>query len=356
MRRSRPGPCLRWSPRACGCWSTRTGGTAPTARPDSPVAGSLDIVGIERLRPLLDRRRVLAAVRDALVWQSQGLVQSPLPGQLQFREPPGDCHIKFGHVAGADTFAVKIATGFYENAARGLPSNHGLVLVFDARTGAPRVLLQDEGWLTAWRTAAATALAAQVLAPATGAIGVVGTGLQASLALEWLPETLGDRPCLVWGRDAGRAVALAAAASRAGRAVVAVASLEELLERSGVVVTATPSSAPLFPAGSVRPGTHLVALGADSPGKQELPTDLFAGAAHVLVDDLAQALDHGDFGAAVRAGSVAAERAVPLGAVLSGRVRLQRARDDISIVDLTGIAAEDIAIAALFCQLLDGPA
>ncbi len=319
------------------------------------MTGSLEIVGIERLRPLLDRRRVLAAVREALIWQSQGLVQSPLPGQLRFSDPPGDCHIKFGHVAGADTFAVKIATGFYDNVARGLPSGHGLVLVFDARTGAPRLLLQDEGWLTAWRTAAATALAAQVLAPPGAAVGIVGTGLQASLALEWLPETLGDRPCFVWGRHSDRAAALAAGAARPGRPVVAVASLDELLERSGVVVTATPSPAPLFRAQSVRPGTHLVALGADGPGKQELPADLFAGAAHVLVDDVAQALDHGDFGAAVRAGRVAAERAVPLGAALSGRVRLQRAPHDISVVDLTGIAAEDIAIAALFCRLLDRP-
>jgi hypothetical protein len=140
------------------------------------VSAALDIVGIDALRPLLDRGRVIAAVRQALIWQSEGKVQSPLPGQLLFAEPHGDCHIKYGHVAGSPTFAIKVATGFYDNPRLGLPVNHGLILVFDALTGAPRVLIKDDGWLTAWRTAAATAIAAATLAPATiREVGVVGT-------------------------------------------------------------------------------------------------------------------------------------------------------------------------------------
>ncbi len=311
------------------------------------------IVGIEELRPLLDRQQVLAAVRQALIWQAEGKVQSPLPGQLLFKEPHGDCHIKYGHVAGSATFAIKVATGFYGNPARGLPANHGLVLIFDAGTGAPKALLKDDGWLTAWRTAAATAIAAATLAPAeAGAIGVIGTGLQASLALEWLPDTLGDRPCLVWGRDLAKATRLAARAANAARPVTPVARIEELLERCNIIVTATPSAVALFAADGVRPGTHLVAVGADSPGKQELPTALFRCAAHVLVDDLAQCLDHGDFGTAVRAGAIDAGAGLLLGAVLNGTALPKRAPADITIVDLTGIAVEDIAIAGLFSELL----
>ncbi len=317
------------------------------------MSNTFAIVAIEELRPLLDRGRVIAAVRQALIWQSQGKVQSPLPGQLLFSEPHGDCHIKFGHVTGSPTFAVKVATGFYENPRRGLPSNHGLMLIFDAQTGAPSALLRDDGWLTAWRTAAATAIAAATLAPAaTAEIGVAGTGMQASLALEWLPDTLGDRPCVVWGRNAARAMALAEHASRDGRPVRAVARIEELLERCNVVVTTTPSQVPLFAAESVRPGTHLVGVGADSPGKQELPAALFRRAAHVLTDDHAQCLDHGDFGCAVRAGAIAADADAMLGAVLDGSKRRTRGAADITIVDLTGLAAEDIAIAGLFSELL----
>jgi len=172
------------------------------------------------------------------------------------------------------------------------------------------------------------------------------------LALEWLPDTLGDKPFVVWGRDYAKAVALAAQASSAGRRAIAVAHVAELLERCNVVVTATPSATPLFSADQVRPGTHVVALGADGPGKQELPAELFRRAAIILTDDHAQCLDHGDFGTAVRAQAVAENADVMLGQVLAGSVKLARHPNSISLVDLTGIAAEDIAIAGVFSELL----
>jgi ornithine cyclodeaminase len=313
----------------------------------------MQIIEIDELRPLLHRGKVLDAVRQALIWQAQGKVQSPLPGQLLFRQPPGDCHIKYGHVAGGSHFAIKVATGFYDNPKLGLPSNQGLVLVFDALTGVPTLLLKDDGWLTAWRTAAATAIGASTLGPAeVTEVGVIGTGLQASLALEWLPDTLGDKPFVLWGRDYSKAVALAAQASSAGRRAIAVEHIAELLERCNVIVTATPSATPLFTADQVRPGTHIVALGADSPGKQELPTELFRLASVILTDDHAQCLDHGDFGTAVRAKAVADNADVMLGHVLAGTVKLARRPSSITVVDLTGIAAEDIAIAGVFSGLL----
>jgi ornithine cyclodeaminase len=317
------------------------------------MSSALDVIGIDALRPLLDRKRVLGAVREALIWQAEGRVQSPLPGQLLFDAPYGDCHIKFGHVRGQPTFAIKVATGFYDNPRRGLPVNHGLILVLDAETGAPWVLLNDEGWLTAWRTAAATALAAAALAPPTlHTVGIVGTGLQARLALEWLPETLGGQEFMVWGRSAEQAAWLAAEARRRGQTARAATEIDELLAACQLVVTATPSRAPLFADAQVRPGTHFVGLGADSPGKQELPPALFARAAHILTDDHAQCLDHGDFGNAVRAGYVQADADHMLGALLAGHLTLARGQDDLTIVDLTGLAAEDIAIAGLFADLL----
>jgi ornithine cyclodeaminase/alanine dehydrogenase-like protein (mu-crystallin family) len=313
----------------------------------------LQIVGIDVLRPLLHRRKVIDAVRQALIRQAQGKVQSPLPGQLLFRDPPGDCHIKYGHVAGSQTFAIKIATGFYENPRRGLPSNDGLVLLFDANTGTPTVLFKDDGWLTAWRTAAAAAIAAATLGPPEVVeIGIVGTGLQASLALEWLPETLGDKPFVVWGRDFAKATALAGETASKGRRARAVLRIEQLLERCNIVVTTTPSAVPLFSADGVRPGTHVVGVGADSPGKQELPVELFRRAEYVLTDDHAQCLDHGDFGAAVRARAVAADADVMLGRVLESAVKPKRNPLGVTVVDLTGLAAEDIAIAGLFSELL----
>jgi ornithine cyclodeaminase len=276
-----------------------------------------------------------------------------MPGQLLFDQPRGDCHIKFGHVAGSSTFAIKVATGFYDNPKRGLAVKHGLILILDAETGAPIVLLKDDGWLTAWRTAAAAAIAGATLAPdEVHEIGIIGTRLQASLAIEWLPDTLGDHSFVVCGRSAAKVKALVDNAALIGRRVVAVERVEELLARCNVLVTATPSTVPLFGADHVRSGSHVVGVGADSPGKQELPVELFTRAAHVLTDDHAQCLNQGDFGVAVRAGAIRRDADVMLGKLLSGAVRRSRAPGDITIVDLTGIAVEDIAIAGLFSELL----
>lgn len=312
-----------------------------------------EIIGIDRIRPHLDRPKVIEAVTEALILQAEGKVQSPMPGQLIFKDPYGDCHIKYGHAAGAKTFTIKIANGFPENPRRNLPSNHGMILVFDAETGAPKVLFKDEGWMTAWRTTAATVIAAKVLAPPKiEAVGIAGAGLQADLTIEWLPEVMGKQKVILWARDRAKADAVAARHRAAGRQVETVSDIGEMLARTNVVITATPSHSALFAADQVRPGTHIIAIGADTPGKQEVPEALFKRIRHIVCDDIAQCVDHGDFGFAVRSGLLPEDRAVMLGDALSGKVKLDRKPDDITLADITGIAAEDIAISGLFSRVM----
>lgn len=299
---------------------------------------------IGQIEPLLDRRGIVDAVCEALIRHARGHVQSPMPGQLLFEDVRGDCHIKYGHLAGSPSFAVKIATGFQDNPRLGLPSGNGLILLFDAHTGAPQCLFQDGGWMTAWRTAAATALAARCLSPRSEpVVGIIGTGLQAQLTPAWTREVMPGARFLMTGRDISRT---REAASACG--AEAVGTVQDLLGEADIVITATPSTEPLFAAAAVRAGTHIVALGADGPEKQELPAELFTRAAHVVCDDVHQCAAFSDFGKAVDGGAIARDRAVALGHVLGGDVVIAREAGDITIADLTGLAAQDIAIAAWF--------
>lgn len=308
----------------------------------------MNIYRVADLMPLLDKAAVIDAVRRALIVHAKGEVQSPMPGALIFPRVNGDCHIKFGSLADSKHFVVKVATGFYHNPARGLASNNGLVLTFDASNGMPVNLFLDEGWLTAWRTAAAAALGVQILAPRVDpVIGIIGIGLQAQLAAEWIPTLLPKASFAFYGRDPERAREVA---ERFG--AVASVSAEALLDQCDIIVTATPSHRELFGSDSVRPGMHFVGIGADGPEKAELPVGMFARAAHILLDCPKQCTDLSDFGRACRAGAVSVSRATTLGDALAGSAP-QRAANDISIVDLTGLAAQDIAIANLFAQLLD---
>ncbi len=307
----------------------------------------MKIYSIDNIRPHLNKRAVIDAVRDALIRHSRGEVQSPMPGHLLFEEANGDCHIKYGQMAGSPTFAIKVATGFYDNGKRGLPVNNGLIMVFDARTGTPVILFQDAGWFTAWRTAAATALAVHILAPKPNSkVGVFGTGLQGQLAVEWIAALMPDASFSIYGRDTGRTATIASELS-----IAAATSAEDMLANCDIVVTATPSAHALFDAARVRPGMHFVGVGADGPEKHELPEALFARASVIATDDHAQCMALGDFGRAVKAGQVSEAADQSLGALLFSRA-IGRPNDAITIIDLTGLAAQDIAIADLFAKQL----
>ena len=101
----------------------------------------------------LDDARAIELIEAGFVALSAGKVTMPPVGHLDIQDPPGECHIKYGHIHGDDFFAIKLATGFYENAAQGLPSGSGMTIVFSAKTGFPEVLLDDAGYLTDVRTA-----------------------------------------------------------------------------------------------------------------------------------------------------------------------------------------------------------
>jgi len=316
-------------------------------------SGGAPIIELEALRRNLEREEILAVVRRGIIDHARGLMVSPPPGQLIFRAPPGDCHIKYGMVRGGPIFVIKVAVGFFDNPALGLPVNNGLVLAFSARTGETVAIFRDEGWLTSWRTAAAGALAAKAGAPrGVERLGIVGTGHQAELQALWGASALNVGAVAIWGRDADKAEQLADRLRRSGLEVDVMTALPNLFDCCRVAITCTPSAAPIISDAMVRPGTHIVALGADSPGKVELDPQLVARADGIVTDDRAQCLDHGDFGFAVRAGLLAEDADLSFGEVLAGAVQLRRRETDVTIIDLTGLPAQDVAIASLACEKL----
>jgi ornithine cyclodeaminase len=295
----------------------------------------------------LDHAAGIAAVRESLIAYSAGKVQQPPVVHMGFAAANGDCHVKCAHVAGAPVFVVKIATGFYDNPARGLPSSNGMMVAVSAATGEPVALLFDEGMLTDWRTGYAGALATRLCWPKGATrLGIVGAGIQARMQLRALRVLAPGEPLSVsvWGRSAEKAERFAADVADLGLDVTPMTSLADLCAAAQVIVTTTPATAPLVRAEWIAPGTHVTAVGADSPGKQELETGLVARAGILLADSAAQSIDHGEFAHAVAAGLVPAERIGEIGASL-GAGSLTREPGAISIADLTGLGAEDAAIA-----------
>lgn len=300
----------------------------------------------------INKDAVIAAVRAAFIAHSRGEIESVMPMHMSYfdedGERAGDCHVKAAHSPGHPVIAIKVATGMYANAEKGLPVNSGLVLLLSRETGEPVALLQDEGMLTTWRTAAAGAIAASLVdTKADDVIGIVGTGEQAFYQAAWTTHHLGLERVMIYGRSADKAETLAARLTASGLTAARADSAADLCRSCRIIITTTPASAPVIlaadlPAGA--PDIHFVAVGADTYGKQELDSAIVANATTLVVDDKAQCVDHGEVAMPVADGRVDQDRLRSLGSVLGDNGRLS---GGITVVDLTGLGAQDLAIASL---------
>lgn len=313
----------------------------------------MQIIDRQTIAATLDLEAALDGVQKSFRLYSAGRVTSPPVAHLGFVDPPGDCHIKSAHLHGESSFAVKVSNGFYENPARGLPSSNGLIMVFCAQTGAPLALLLDEGLITDMRTALAGVVATSLACPdGFGTVGIIGTGIQARLQLEYLHRLKGPFEARVWGRTSASVDRYLKDLCARNIDVQACATVRELCGQCQTLITTTPSTKALIESGWVAAGTHITAIGADAEGKQELDPGLYSRARGILVDSREQCADHAESQHAVRAGLLRPESLVELGTALDGAAWQTSATGDITIADLSGLGASDAMMAQLVLRQL----
>jgi alanine dehydrogenase len=300
--------------------------------------------------PVLDHDAVLAAVspeaaiacvREAFVRHHAG--EWTMPPKVYLQSPPwGD--FRAMPALGDGLALLKWITSFPGNPERGLPTVTGVICLSDAQTGEP-VLMLDARSVTALRTGAVAAVAARALAREDGAtVGIVGCGLHGAWAARCLAaDGYGEGVCF----DPRAEVAEALAAELGWRA----GTREEAL-RTAVVCCVTPGAEPVIDAGNLRPGMHLNMLGADGPGKAEATVGAVASCA-LFCDEWAQASHGGELTGAVEAGLVTRERVTDLGAVLAGDAPGRPGPEAVTLFDSTGLAIQDLAIAAAARLALD---
>jgi ornithine cyclodeaminase len=304
----------------------------------------LNILDLSTIKDNLDVEAVLTDCENHFDMYSAGLSVVPPVGHLPFES--GDCHIKYGYMKGDDYFVIKVVSGFHQNVKIGLKPSIGLMLVCSAKTGYPVALLNDEGHLTDVRTAAAGAIAAKYLAPSNlAAIGIVGAGIQAKLQLQLLRSTTDCRKVHLWNRSKANAEKLIEEFKDSDFEICHTESLEQLVRACRLIITTTPSTEALIFSNWVQPGTHITAVGADCPGKQEIDEALVERADVLVVDSVSQCIDQGEVQHAVRNKRIRTSDLIELGNVISGRSDGRQSDDQITIADLTGVAVQDIAIA-----------
>ncbi|TIV63998.1 MAG: ornithine cyclodeaminase family protein, partial [Mesorhizobium sp.] len=217
-----------------------------------------NVVPLEKILKALPDIDVVGEIERGFLALSEGKVEVPPVGELLFPDENGELHIKYGAVRGDDVFVVKLATGFFNNPALGLPPFSGCMLALSAKTGQVLCILLEEGELTNHRTAAAGAVVARHLAPPRlETIGICGSGVQARLQADYLRRVTGCRDLVLWARDQGRAADAVRDIARMGYSARVAASPEEIASSAQLIVTTTAAHEPYLLAGSIKPGTHI---------------------------------------------------------------------------------------------------
>lgn len=290
----------------------------------------------------------LAEVRSAFATLARGGATLPASLEMEMPQANGELHVKGAYIHGAPFFSVKAATGFYGNADVGLPVASGVVLVFDIGTGLLDTVIFDNGFLTEIRTGAAGALAADLFARADASVAaVIGSGGQARYQIEALAGVRHLAKVVVWARHRKAADEYASEMQeRTGIPFRVADTAHDAIRNADIIVTATPSRAPVMETAWIRSGTHITAMGADLPEKCELPATLAAKVNKFVVDSRPQALRSGELHHAVESGGFREEDVyAELGEVEAGQKPGRESDDEITVVDLTGLGIQDAAMA-----------
>ena len=266
----------------------------------------------------------------------------------------GDARSAIGRDSAA--LGAKLVTLFTANAARGLHTHLASIVLLDPDTGALRALL-DGRYITEARTAAVSAVSSRLLArPTASSLAIIGSGVQAQSHLEALSRVHQLRRVTVWSphklhRDGFVAEAGSAPGPGTGRTPYSISAVDhagEAVVGADIIVLATSSPTPVVESGWIKPGAHVISIGAFRPDQREMDPALTARA-RLFVDSRAAALvESGDVVLGIRDGLFTAAHIVAeLGELVAGTAAGRLGEADVTIFKSLGLAVEDVTAAQL---------
>jgi len=284
-------------------------------------------------------REVIDAVEQSLSYFARG--QAKMPPKVYVTLPKGDFRAMPAAIGNAA--AVKWVNVHPGNPTLGLPTVMAVIIYNDADTGYPLAIM-DATEITSYRTGAVAAVASKYLARRDfRTLGIIGAGRQGYTQLMAHLELFTFESIRI--ADVNPA-AVEKMIRDFPQYPLKAASIEEACG-SDIVCTVTPAREPVVKADWIHPGTHINAMGADAPGKEELEPAVLTRA-KVVVDDIRQAVEGGEINVPISRGLFKPEDVY---ATLPEIVaNLKAARTDsrsITIFDSTGLAVQDLATAGV---------
>ena len=294
------------------------------------------------LKNLIRMPDVINVVEEAFRMCGEGRGKMPAKTYLSLEH--GDFRAMPAALPGSA--GVKWVNVHPKNPSRGLPSIMAILVYNDPETGYPLAVM-DATEITAYRTGAAAAIASKYLARRDShKIGIIGAGFQAYTQILAHAELFSS--ISVNAFDVSRA-AVDKLMRSLSQFPVRNCSIQEAVA-SDMVCTLTPSQNPIIRREWIKPGTHINAVGADAPGKQELDPSIIKESV-VVVDDIKQASGSGEINVPIQKGIYSVGEVYgTLAEVVAGKKKGRAHNNDVTVFDSTGIAVEDIAVAKLLFE------
>jgi ornithine cyclodeaminase/alanine dehydrogenase-like protein (mu-crystallin family) len=289
------------------------------------------VLSAEQVEQLLDLSELIEVMEEALTELSAGKVVQPVRSIMPITEHAG--WLGLMPAVYKDMIGTKLVTVFPSNAARGLHTHNATIQLFQAETGVPLAMM-DGRVITAWRTAAVSALATRELSsPNSRVLAILGSGVQARTHYKALSLVRHFEEVRVWSRSHEHA-------SRFAAEIGAIAtSLEQAVRGADVVTTVTNSVEPFLERAWLKEGAHINAVGAVGTWARELQDNVFENAA-IAVESREAALR--ESGEIIHSKSpIYAE----LGELLAGSKAKPQSGN--TIYKGLGVAVEDVAAARL---------
>lgn len=289
------------------------------------------------------------ADEEAYKAYSSGNSMQPPIVSMDFEAENGELDIKSGYSGLSRTVGVKILSGFWDNPKKfDLPVSLGLMLLFDGRSGCP-LCVMDAGMITYYRTSAAGAYAATLLARKDASrLAVIGTGGLARMHMVATEAYFPLTDVYVYSNDAGQKSAYVEEFSARYPQIHFhnCETAQEAAENADIIATATPANQPVVMDAWIKPGTHINAFGCDMTGKQELEATLFSRA-KVVVDNLTECVRRGETQHCIREGLLKQEDIyAEIGEIALGKKAGRVTAEEITIFDSTGMSLQDISTAS----------
>jgi alanine dehydrogenase len=310
---------------------------------------SLLVLNADALRSLISPELAIAAAREAFELHSsaQGDTYPVVREPLGQGPAPAIFGIKSGAIESQRLVGLKAAGFWRHNNAQGKPAHQATIVLIDSHTGRAQAML-DGNLITTARTGAAGYWGISLLAAqAARRICVFGTGVQATVQLEY---ALRARPAATQvsylsfdGQPSAEFEAHFAALCELRHSTQPDAAVEA----ADIIITATPGQAVLFSISALKSSQHINAVGADTRGKRELPSNALAQASHVWTDDETQARALGE---CQWYESTAFSEFGEIGELLLGQRSYQRQASDLTVFDMTGLALQDLCLARHLVQ------